>query len=72
MSRDRALDSSPAARTLLALVGAARCCRCRWDEIPAAELGVALEAWDPDGKPVIEQEGELVVTKPLPSMPLSS
>jgi acetoacetyl-CoA synthetase len=38
--------------------------------IPAAELGVALEAWDPDGKPVIEQEGELVVTKPLPSMPL--
>jgi acetoacetyl-CoA synthetase len=38
--------------------------------IPAAELGVALEAWDPDGKPVVEQEGELVVTKPLPSMPL--
>jgi len=38
--------------------------------IPAAELGVALEAWDPDGKPVIEQEGELVVTRPLPSMPL--
>jgi acetoacetyl-CoA synthetase len=38
--------------------------------IPAAELGVALEAWDPDGKPVVEQEGELVVTRPLPSMPL--
>jgi acetoacetyl-CoA synthetase len=38
--------------------------------IPAAELGVALAAWDPDGKPVIEQEGELVVTRPLPSMPL--
>ena len=30
--------------------------------IPAAELGVALEAWDPDGKPVVEQDGELVVT----------
>ncbi|HEV7655885.1 MAG TPA: acetoacetate--CoA ligase [Mycobacteriales bacterium] len=38
--------------------------------IPAAELGVALEAWDPDGKPVVEQEGELVVLRPLPSMPL--
>lgn len=38
--------------------------------IPAAELGVALAAWDPDGKPVVEQEGELVVTRPLPSMPL--
>ena len=38
--------------------------------IPAAELGVALDAWDPDGKPVVEQEGELVVTRPLPSMPL--
>ncbi|CAA9224457.1 MAG: Acetoacetyl-CoA synthetase [uncultured Corynebacteriales bacterium] len=38
--------------------------------IPAAELGVALEAWDADGKPVVEQEGELVVTRPLPSMPI--
>jgi acetoacetyl-CoA synthetase len=38
--------------------------------IPAAELGVALAAWDPAGRPVIEQEGELVVTRPLPSMPL--
>ncbi|HST67755.1 MAG TPA: acetoacetate--CoA ligase [Mycobacteriales bacterium] len=38
--------------------------------IPGAELGVALAAWDPDGNPVIEQEGELVVTRPLPSMPL--
>lgn len=38
--------------------------------IPAAELGVALEAWDADGKPVIEQEGELVITRPLPSMPI--
>lgn len=38
--------------------------------IPAAELGVALAAWDVDGNPVVEQEGELVVTRPLPSMPL--
>jgi acetoacetyl-CoA synthetase len=38
--------------------------------LQAPSLGVALEAWDPDGKPVIGQEGELVVTRPMPSMPL--
>jgi acetoacetyl-CoA synthetase len=39
-------------------------------EISAVFLGVALEAWDPDGKPLIGEVGELVVTKPIPSMPL--
>ena len=39
-------------------------------EIQAACLGVALEAWDADGKPVIGEVGELIVTKPVPSMPL--
>jgi acetoacetyl-CoA synthetase len=39
-------------------------------EISAIFLGVALEAWDPDGRPLIGQVGELVVTKPIPSMPL--
>jgi acetoacetyl-CoA synthetase len=53
-----------------ALVGANPMLPVYAGRIPAAELGVALEAWDPDGKPVVEQEGELVVTKPLPSMPL--
>ena len=33
-------------------------------------LGVALETWDPDGAPLVEAEGELVVTRPLPSMPV--
>jgi acetoacetyl-CoA synthetase len=33
--------------------------------------GVAVEAWDADGHPVAPGElGELVVTKPMPSMPL--
>jgi acetoacetyl-CoA synthetase len=40
-------------------------------EISAPCLGVALEAWDADGRPVVDQVGELVVTKPMPSMPLS-
>lgn len=34
-------------------------------------LGVAVEAWDDAGQPVREQVGELVITKPMPSMPLS-
>ncbi len=33
-------------------------------------LGVAADAWDQDGKPVVEEPGELVVTEPLPGMPL--
>lgn len=40
-------------------------------EISAPLLGVALEAWDSEGHPVVGQVGELVVTKPMPSMPVS-
>jgi acetoacetyl-CoA synthetase len=38
-------------------------------ELPARLLGVAVEAWDDAGQPVVDQVGELVVTKPMPSMP---
>lgn len=33
-------------------------------------LGVAVEAWDEDGNRVVGSMGELVVTKPMPSMPV--
>src|SRR5690606_24328696 len=33
-------------------------------------LGCAVEAWDEQGRPVIDQVGELVCTQPIPSMPL--
>jgi acetoacetyl-CoA synthetase len=33
-------------------------------------LGVALDAFDADGRPVRGEVGELVVTRPMPSMPL--
>ncbi|HSV61527.1 MAG TPA: acetoacetate--CoA ligase [Variovorax sp.] len=33
-------------------------------------LGCAVEAWNEQGEPVIGEVGELVCTKPLPSMPL--
>jgi len=33
-------------------------------------LGMAVEAWDDDGRPVVGRRGELVCTRPFPSMPL--
>jgi acetoacetyl-CoA synthetase len=36
-------------------------CRC---------LGCAVEAWNEQGEPVIDEVGELVCTQPIPSMPL--
>lgn len=40
-------------------------------ELQARALGAAIESWDPDGKPLIGEVGELVITKPMPSMPIS-
>jgi acetoacetyl-CoA synthetase len=39
-------------------------------ELQAPCLGTDLQAWDPDGKPVTDEVGELVVTNPMPSMPI--
>jgi acetoacetyl-CoA synthetase len=39
-------------------------------EIQCRGLGAKVEAFDENGQPVIEQVGELVITEPLPSMPL--
>lgn len=36
-------------------------CRC---------LGAAVEAWDEEGRPLIDEVGELVCVRPMPSMPL--
>ncbi|MGI8328846.1 acetoacetate--CoA ligase [Actinomadura scrupuli] len=33
-------------------------------------LGAKVEAYDPSGRPVIDEVGELVLTEPMPSMPL--
>jgi len=40
-------------------------------ELSAPCLGVALQAWDDAGRPVREAVGELVVTEPMPSMPIA-
>ncbi|MEV5510573.1 acetoacetate--CoA ligase [Streptomyces orinoci] len=39
-------------------------------ELQASGLGTDLQAWDAQGKPVIDEVGELVVTAPMPSMPV--
>lgn len=39
-------------------------------EISCPALGVALDAFDESGRPVRNQMGELVVTAPMPTMPL--
>jgi acetoacetyl-CoA synthetase len=39
-------------------------------ELQARCLGCAVEAWDPAGRPLVDSVGELVITRPMPSMPL--
>ncbi|GHF50502.1 MULTISPECIES: acetoacetate--CoA ligase [Streptomyces] len=39
-------------------------------ELQAPCLGTDLQAWDAQGRPVVDEVGELVVTAPLPSMPV--
>jgi acetoacetyl-CoA synthetase len=39
-------------------------------ELQRPMLGVAVASWNEDGRPVTGEVGELVVTEPMPSMPL--
>jgi acetoacetyl-CoA synthetase len=39
-------------------------------EIQARCLGAAIESWDEDGNPHTNAVGELVITEPMPSMPI--
>ena len=39
-------------------------------EIQCKGLGMAVDVWNEDGKPVRGEKGELVCTKPFPSMPI--
>jgi acetoacetyl-CoA synthetase len=39
-------------------------------EIPCRCLGAAIAAYDPDGNEVVGELGELVITRPMPSMPV--
>ncbi len=39
-------------------------------ELQARALGADVQAWDPDGQPLIDEVGELVIAQPMPSMPI--
>ena len=39
-------------------------------ELQARALGCAIEAWSADGRSLVGEVGELVITEPMPSMPL--
>ncbi|MEE3081654.1 MAG: acetoacetate--CoA ligase [Candidatus Thermoplasmatota archaeon] len=39
-------------------------------ELQCPQLGMSVESWNDDGEPVIGESGELVCTKPFPSMPI--
>jgi acetoacetyl-CoA synthetase len=42
----------------------------RRGEVATRYLGVALECWSPDRQPLVNEVGEMVITKPMPSMPV--
>ncbi|HWF35412.1 MAG TPA: acetoacetate--CoA ligase [Solirubrobacteraceae bacterium] len=39
-------------------------------ELQGRALGAAVEAWDPEGNALENEVGELVITRPMPSMPV--
>jgi acetoacetyl-CoA synthetase len=39
-------------------------------ELQGRALGAKVEAWDEDGDAVVDEVGELVITEPMPSMPI--
>jgi acetoacetyl-CoA synthetase len=39
-------------------------------ELQGRMLGASVEAWDVSGRPLVDEVGELVITRPMPSMPL--
>src|SRR5574337_383273 len=53
-----------------AFVGGLRTLPVVRGEMQVRCLGAAVEAWSEDGRPLIDEVGELVCTRPLPSMPL--
>ncbi|MET0474325.1 MAG: acetoacetate--CoA ligase [Mycobacterium sp.] len=53
-----------------AVVGSSPLLPVRVGEIQCRCLGAKVEAFDPEGRSVIDAVGELVITEPMPSMPI--
>jgi acetoacetyl-CoA synthetase len=52
------------------IVGACPLVPVRAGEIPCRLLGAAVQAYDEAGRPILDRVGELVLTQPMPSMPI--
>jgi acetoacetyl-CoA synthetase len=63
-------SSSGGTEVCSAFVGGSPIQPVRAGRLQAPQLGVAVEAWDREGNSVTGCAGELVVTKPMPSMPI--
>jgi acetoacetyl-CoA synthetase len=53
-----------------AFVGGCPLLPVRSGELQCRSLGAKVEAFDEEGNPLIDEVGELVITEPMPSMPL--
>ncbi|QTG81774.1 acetoacetate--CoA ligase [Arthrobacter crystallopoietes] len=53
-----------------AFIGASPLTAVHAGEMSCRPLGVSVESWDPEGQPIRGAAGELVATKPMPSMPV--
>lgn len=71
VSRDLALESFSGGTDLCTgFLGGVRTKPVYAGEIQARSLGASVQAFDVEGQPQIGEVGELVITKPMPSMPL--
>ncbi len=64
------LNGSGGTDVCTAIVGGTRIQPVYEGEISGPCLGVAATAFDPDGNEIVNQLGELVITEPMPSMPV--
>jgi acetoacetyl-CoA synthetase len=53
-----------------AFVGGCPILPVRSGDLQCRSLAAKVEAFDPEGKPLIDEVGELVITEPMPSMPI--
>mgnify|MGYP002713016109 CR=1 FL=1 len=71
VNQDVALESLSGGTDLCtAFVGGSRVRPIYAGEIQGASLGAPVYAFDEGGEPIVGEVGELVITKPMPSMPI--
>jgi len=66
----RIVSASGGTDVATAFVGGSPTLPIRSGEISCRLLGCSIESWDESGTPVTDAVGEMVVTRPMPSMPV--